>query len=68
MRKLIDLGWCVATLTTTGRQADSLLIMCPVSASDGLYEPAASVNVYSKSSLIALRDALNEAYPEEPDK
>ena len=60
----IDLGWCVAVLWKNGSQK-SLRIMSPSCSDDNSYTPAESVVVYGDAGLIALRDALNEAYPPE---
>lgn len=64
-RRVIDLGWCMARLDTTqGR----LTIVSPADQDEGGYGPAASVVVYGSVSLMALRDALNEAYPPAADQ
>jgi hypothetical protein len=57
---VINLGWCVGKLDLVrGR----LIIVSPSSAEDGQYSPAESVLVHGETALIALRDALNAAYP-----
>lgn len=57
--KLIDMWWCVARLNNSKH---TLEIISPGSEEDNCYVPAASVRVYGKTELIALQNALNEAY------
>ena len=54
---LIDLGYCVAKL-----RMDRLTIMSPDDSGE-YYIPAQSISIYGDKNLIALRDALNKAYP-----
>lgn len=61
MKRVIDLGWCMARLDTDEKK------LTIVSASYGGEQsnyPAESVSVYGEAGLKALRDALNVAYPE----
>lgn len=60
MIKLIDLGWCIGRLDTDGHK---LVIVSPSEELDDRYTPSESVIVYGPTPLLALRDALNEAYP-----
>jgi hypothetical protein len=57
---LIDLGWCMARLNT---RDNSLKIVSPDDASDSLYQPPTCVSIFGAEPLLALRDALNAAYP-----
>jgi hypothetical protein len=67
--KVIDLGWCIARLEQrTSSQSPKLTIMSPSSAEERVYSPAESVVIWGDVSLLALRDALNEAYPAEEEK
>lgn len=59
--KLIDLGWCMARLDL-GKQK-KLTICSPSDSDTHSYTPAESVVVYGETYIVALRDALNEAYP-----
>lgn len=60
--KVIDLGWCIAKLDVHNKK---LTIVSPSDSSENNYMPAESVAVYGEAGLIALRDVLNEAFPEE---
>ncbi len=64
---LIDLGWCMARLELkrSGRDDPRLTIVSPSCADSPMYEPAESVTIYGQAGLLALRDALNEAFPPE---
>lgn len=59
---LIDLGWCMARLTKGDDGCSRLLIVSPQDGSE-VNGDAQSVVIYSDTSLIALRDALNQAWP-----
>ncbi|HWR21060.1 MAG TPA: hypothetical protein VN444_04270 [Verrucomicrobiae bacterium] len=56
--KVVDLGWCMARLGD-----DGLVIVSPSCGGTATYEKAESVTISGTRNLIALRDALNEAFP-----
>lgn len=61
---LIDLGYCVAKLTVLDDSGyHRLQIMVPAQREHGTDIPDNSIEIYGKDELIALRDALNAAYP-----
>lgn len=60
--KLINLGWCMARLDV-GRKGPKLTICSPSAGEESSYTPAESIEVCGEPNLLALRDALNEAYP-----
>jgi hypothetical protein len=62
--KVIDLVWCMARLDVHNKK---LTIVSASDASENAYTPAESVVVYGEAGLLALRDALNEAYPVVPN-
>ena len=57
---VIDLGYCVARL-----EDNRLTIISPQDVGD-YYSQAQSVSIYGEKNILALRDALNKAYPIEP--
>lgn len=63
MRKVIDLGWCIARLEVTAATAGTLTIVSPADYSSDPVNPAESIRIYGKDGLIALRDLLVETYP-----
>jgi len=67
--KLIDLGWCMGRLKIRDKTSgDSLIISSASNTDANVYQPAESVTIYGLAGLLALRDALNEAYPAEEKK
>lgn len=60
--KMIDLEWCLAKLNAAENR---LIFASPASVEADTYIPAGSMHIQGRSNLIALRDALNEAYPVE---
>lgn len=65
MKKLIDLNWSVGVLKYEKNLSPILYICSPSASDENSFQPAESVAIYGKDALIALRDALNEAYPPE---
>lgn len=68
MSKVINLGWCVAKIEAPINQKDELelTVLEPRrAAEDNVFWPAASVLVFGRKHLTALRDALSEALSEE---
>lgn len=65
MKRLIDLGWCMARLDSDAEEefVHRITIVSPQFCDRGDFSPAASICVGGRDKLIALRDALNEAYP-----
>ena len=61
--KLIDLGWCMGRLDTSRKPGAKLTIVSPSATEGSLYTPAETVEIYGETYLLALRNALNEAYP-----
>jgi len=63
--KLIHLGYPIGKLEadTPKEQYHGLFIVVPASEGDGSFIPSQSVYIPGKWALIALRDALLEAYP-----
>lgn len=61
---LIDLGWAVGRLLKNG-SSEELHLVGPSVSNEGMYQPAESITIYFKNNIIALRDALNKAYPPE---
>ena len=64
MKKLIDLGGCIGELNIW-RKNGFLTIYSQSGCDEGFYKPAESVTITGEAQIIALRDALNEAYPPE---
>lgn len=66
MKQVVSLGWCLAQLHTSAADAryDRLVIVSPAKT-DGCHTPASSVAIMGQPNLLALRDFLNAAYPEE---
>ena len=66
---LIDLGCAMARLKKIDRTPHCiehrLEIVYPAVDEGNYRSPAESVTIYGEPALIALRDALNEAYPAE---
>ena len=57
---VIDLGWCMARLDVKGKK---LTIVSASDPGEHAYTPAESVTIYGDAQMMALRDALIEAYP-----
>jgi hypothetical protein len=60
---LVDLKWGMARLTYNTRVPNLCICVPSELALDSGFVPASSVTVYSEKSLLALRDALNAAFP-----
>ena len=65
MRKVIDIGWCMARIDAKERK---LMIVSPAYTDEASYLPSESIEIYGEANLIALRDLLIEAYPLEEKK
>ena len=62
-RKVVDLRFGVGVINYRPLYSTSLTIMMPSYADRGVFVPAASVTIPDESGILALRDALNEAFP-----
>ena len=61
MSKLIDLGHCMVRLDKY-----TMLIVRPEFSDDsGAYYPTVALEIQSSIDLVALRDALNEMFPQQ---
>ena len=47
-----------------GRYGPAIVIMRCESADEGVHTPAASIDIYTRESLLALRDAIDQALSE----
>lgn len=62
---LIDFGFAVARLTSLDECGlHRMEIFMPHQDDEDGFVPAQSISIGGKAAMIALRDALNEAYPE----
>ncbi len=58
IRKMIDLGWCLARL-----EPDKLTIVSQSEHGETAYNPAESIVIYGSANLKALRDELLAEFP-----
>ena len=72
LTKVVDLKSAYTTATLQTHQTNPLnaylriMSASTCDAEQGGYAPAESVQIYGRESLMALRDALNEAFPPAP--
>jgi hypothetical protein len=65
-KALVNVGWCIARLTSDAMgRANRLTVCSPADGSQEFYSPAESVVIFGQSHIEILRDFLVEHLPKQ---